>query len=230
MIDIHAHILPGVDDGPRNWDVTLEMCRQSIADGVTHIVATPHANCEYAYHRESDLRLLDELRSKVPDLQFSMGCEIQLSTENVQNTLRNPNRYTINNSRYLLVEFNNITPAIRMQDPIHILLQAGFVPIVTHPERNSVIVRKPDLVKWMVNAGCLVQVTSSALTGLWGTEAKRMGLALIKEGVADILATDAHNAKGRPPILSSGVKVAAGVIGWAAAMKLVWDNVIPLVA
>jgi len=229
MIDIHSHILPCVDDGSQSWEVTLEMCRQSIADGVTHIVATPHANCKYVYHRESDLVLLAELRSKVPDLQFSMGCEIQLSTLSVQDALQNPDRYTFNNSRYLLVEFNSITPAIRMQDPIHLLLNAGFLPIVTHPERNAVMVRKPDLVKWMVKVGCLVQVTSSALTGFWGREAKRMASALVKEGLASILATDAHNAKARSPILSAGVKVASGLIGEAEAMKLVWDNVQPLV-
>lgn len=229
MIDIHSHILPSVDDGSQSWKVTLEMCRQSIADGGTHIVATPHANYEYAYDRESDLRMLNELRKKVPTLQFSLGCELQLSTENVQNALQNPNRYTINNSRYLLVEFNNITPAIRMQDPIQTLLQAGFVPIVTHPERNSVLVRKLDLVRWMVNAGCLVQVTSSSLTGFWGAEAKRVGSALVKEGLASILATDAHGVKSRPPILSAGVKIASRLIGEAAAMKLVWDNVEPLV-
>jgi protein-tyrosine phosphatase len=224
MIDIHSHILPGLDDGAKNWAATLKMCRQSQADGVTHIVATPHANFEYAYSRESHLRLLDELRARVPGMQFSLGCDFHLSTENVRDALRNPNRYTINSSRYVLVELSNVSPAFSILDHIFPMLQAGFVPIVTHPERNAVIVKNLSLVEKMVCAGCLVQVTANSLTGYWGSTAKLVGMRLIKEGLAHLLASDTHDTKRRTPILSAGLKAAARVVGETEARKLVWEN------
>jgi protein-tyrosine phosphatase len=81
MIDIHCHLLPGVDDGAQSWDITLEMCRLAEEDGVTHIVATPHSNFEYHYDREFHSILLEELRSRVPTLSFSLGCDFHLSYE-----------------------------------------------------------------------------------------------------------------------------------------------------
>src|SRR6266508_1714362 len=83
MIDIHCHILPGIDDGARNWEITLEMCRLARQDGITHIVATPHANYDYKYDREAHLALLDELRARMPELRFSLGCDLHLSYENI---------------------------------------------------------------------------------------------------------------------------------------------------
>jgi protein-tyrosine phosphatase len=229
MVDIHTHILPGVDDGAKDWRVTLEMCQQALVVGVTHIVATPHANFRYRYSRESHLHLLDELRVKAPALQFSLGCELQLSGQNVEEFVRNPGRYTINDSPYVLVEFVDISPALRMLDPIVALLGAGVVPIVAHPERNATLLNHMEVVETLVAMGCLVQVTASSLTGYWGGRAKQMALRLIKNGLAHFLASDAHNATTRAVGVSAGLWAAARVIGEAEAMKLVWDNPMKLV-
>jgi protein-tyrosine phosphatase len=224
MIDIHCHILPGIDDGSRSWDVTTEMCEQAINDGVEHIVATPHANFRYSYDRAQHSALLDELRSRVPSLQFSIGCDFHLSSENIEDALLNPNRYTVGDSRYLLVEYSEYITRHSAEDPIRRLVAAGFIPIVTHPERNPMLVQHPDVVEALVAAGALVQVTANSLTGFWGTTSRKVGLDLLRRKLVHFIASDAHDTRRRTTVLSAALKVAAGVIGNAEAKKLVSDN------
>src|SRR5439155_1078357 len=115
MVDIHCHILPGVDDGARDWETSLAMCRMAARDGIRHIVATPHANDEFAYDRNRLAALLAELRTRVaadPELSgtpltFSLGCDFHLSFENFRDALNQPDRYCIEGTRYLLVEFSD---------------------------------------------------------------------------------------------------------------------------
>ena len=117
MIDIHCHILPDVDDGPKSWDVSLEMCRMAAADGITHIVATPHSNDRYTYDREAHTATLDRLRALnlgIPEL--SLGCDFHLSYDNLQDVLATPERYTINGSRYLLVELSDYGIPMQIAD------------------------------------------------------------------------------------------------------------------
>lgn len=224
MIDIHSHILPGVDDGSANWHVTLEMCRLYLADGCRHVIATSHCNFYYPYSRERHFTLVEELQKKVPEIQFSIGCELQLTTDNIQLAVNNPRRYVLNNSDYILVEFSEVTPALRMLDQVLPLLHVGLVPIIAHPERNAVLLKRPEIVRRLVAAGCLMQMTANSLTGYWGSAPMRMGLQLLKEGLVHFLATDAHDAKGRAPLLSSALKAAARVVGKKGATKLVLDN------
>src|SRR5262249_20936138 len=107
MVDIHCHLLPNVDDGPRSWDICLQMCEMAQADGIEHIVATPHANDEFRYDREALSRMLKELSQRVSGkLQLSLGCDFHLSYENLVEVLRNPSRYTISGTNYLLVELS----------------------------------------------------------------------------------------------------------------------------
>jgi protein-tyrosine phosphatase len=224
MIDIHCHILPGVDDGSRSWDVTREMCEQALNDGVEHIVATPHANFRYAYDRAKHGALLDELCSRVPSLQFSIGCDFHLSSENIEDALLNPNRYTVGDSRYLLVEYSEYITRHAAEDPIRRLTAAGFIPIITHPERNPMLVRHPEIVEALTSIGALVQVTANSLTGFWGARSRKMGLDLLKRGLVHFIASDAHDTRHRTTMLSAAVKVAASLIGDTAATRLVVDN------
>ena len=108
MVDIHSHILPEVDDGPKSWDVCVAMCRAAAADGITHMVAAPHANDRYHYDRPYLEGLLKHLQKLVGDIpKISLGCDFHLSYDNVQDALANPKRYVIDDTRYLLVEFSN---------------------------------------------------------------------------------------------------------------------------
>jgi protein-tyrosine phosphatase len=225
VIDIHSHILPGLDDGSKSWDMTIEMCRIAIADGITHIVATPHANDEFIYQRENVREKVAELDSRLSgELAFSIGCDFHLSYDNVEDALVNPQRYTIAGKQYLLVELSDYAIPPQIKDIFFRLLTAGLVPIITHPERNRILQRTPAPVLDWVQAGCLVQVTASAVTGFWGEQAQAIALWLIKHGAVHVLATDAHDAVHRPPVLSAARDLIARQFGAELAQALVLDN------
>lgn len=223
MVDIHCHLLPGVDDGAESWDVTLEMCRMAQQDGVTHIVVTPHANYEYRYDRVLHQAVLDELRARVPGLSFSMGCEFHLSYENVEDAMTHPERYTMNDTRYLLVELSEYS-AFNVAQTLHQLQTTGLVPIIAHPERNQMIRGKPDLLTEFADVGCLFQITANSLTGSWGKATQKICESLLKKNLVHFIASDAHGVKSRPPILSAALNAAAKIIGVSDAEKLVVGN------
>jgi protein-tyrosine phosphatase len=223
MIDIHCHLLPAVDDGSKSWDVTLEMCRIAAEDGVTHIVATPHANYEYPYDRALHLALLEELRSRAPELEFSLGCDFHLSYENIQDAIAHPERYTIGATRYLLVELSDYS-TFNVAQTLFQLQNAGLVPIVTHPERNQVILGEPELLNRFSGVGCLFQITANSLTGFWGRTSQRMCEEMLKRNMVHFIASDAHGAGGRSPVLSLARDAAARLIGADVAQRLVHGN------
>ncbi|HYL95918.1 MAG TPA: CpsB/CapC family capsule biosynthesis tyrosine phosphatase, partial [Terriglobales bacterium] len=140
MVDIHCHIIPEVDDGAPSWDVALEMCEMAAHDGIEHIVATPHADFQYAYNREelaARLERLQQLSGGSPRL--TLGCDFHLSYENIQDALAHPTRYVIEGTRYLLVEFSNYSIPQQITDSFLKLGDCGVTPIITHPERNPIL-------------------------------------------------------------------------------------------
>ncbi len=225
MVDIHCHILPGVDDGAKDWEPAAEMCRIAAADGITHIAATPHANDEYAYDR-------DALRSKLAKLQslagewpiLTLGCDFHFSYENVSAALADASRFTLGNSQYLLIEFSDFALSLPMRDALIRLRNQEVMPIVTHPERNLLMQRSPDLILKLLELGCLVQVTASSLTGRWGASAQRSAVWLLEHEAVHVLASDAHDPVRRPPVLSGGREAAAKICGQDVARALVDDN------
>jgi len=231
MIDIHSHILPGIDDGSKSWDMTLEMCRLAIRDGITHIVATPHADNSYAYSRDRVREVIAELDAKIgAQLAFSIGCDFHLSYENIEDAITHPNRYTIASKQYLLVELSDYGIPPQMSDSLFKLQSVGMVPIITHPERNAILQRRPEPVLEWVDAGCLVQVTASAVTGYWGPIARRLAIWLLDHDAVHVLATDAHDDKNRPPILSEARDGVSKRFDADVARALVVDNPAAIVA
>ena len=225
MIDIHSHILPGLDDGSKSWDMTLEMCRLAIKDGITHIVATPHANDRYSYSRDRVRETIGELSAKIGDqLSFGIGCDFHLSFENIEDAIAHPRRYTIASGKYLLVELSDFGIPPQVDDGLLKLNAAGMIAIITHPERNAILQRRPERVLEWVNAGCLVQVTASAVSGYWGAIARRVALWLLEHRAVHVLATDAHDDKNRVPILSKARDAVAKRFDADFARSLVHDN------
>jgi protein-tyrosine phosphatase len=223
MIDIHCHLLPAVDDGAKSWEMTLEMCRLAEQDGVTHIVATPHANYVYAYDRATHLALLDELRSRVPGLSFSLGCDFHLSFENIEDAMQHPERYVIGDTRYLLVELSEYS-AFNVAHTLWELQSAGMLPILTHPERNPLILSNPKLLHEYAEVGCLFQITANSLTGSWGKPPQKMCEEMLRNKMVHFIASDAHGVKSRTPVLSAARDAASRIIGSAAAQRLVDAN------
>jgi protein-tyrosine phosphatase len=225
MIDIHCHILAEVDDGPKSWEMSEAMCRMAAADGIGHIVATPHANHRYAYDREDLSQLVEYLQRRVGDMpRLSLGCDFHLSYENLQDAMLHPERYVIGNGRYMLVELSNFSIPVQIAESLQKLMAIGVTPVITHPERNPILQRTPQqILKW-VELGCAIQVTASALTGAWGDIAWKTAQWLLKREAVHVLATDAHDTKRRPPVLSEARAAVAERYGDDVARALVDEN------
>lgn len=222
MVDIHCHIMPGVDDGSRSWEMTREMCRIAAEDGIRHIVATPHCNDEYFYDRERYEGLKGQLEEAADGrIEFSIGCDFHFSYENITDAIENPQRYSINDTRYLLIEFSDYGIPPNIADLLFQLTSRGMVPIVTHPERNPLLVRRPEKVLEMVDAGALVQVTANSITGFWGDKARSVSEWLLAQGAVHVIASDAHDPKHRRPVLSEARNTVARMLGEQAAEDLV---------
>lgn len=225
MIDIHCHILAEVDDGPKSWDIAEEMCRMAVADGIEQIVATPHANERFHYDREYLTGALEYLRNRIGSApRLSLGCDFHLSYENLQDALVRPEHYTIEGSRYLLVELSNFSVPVQIDEYFTRLVAKGITPVITHPERNPILQRTPQRVLQWVELGCAVQVTASALTGAWGEGVWRTAKWLFEREAVHVLASDAHDAKHRAPLLSAAREAAEDLCSAAIAKALVDDN------
>jgi len=225
VVDIHCHILPEVDDGPKSWDVAEAMCRIAATDGIEHMVATPHSNDRYFYDREYLSGLLVELQRRIGDRpKLSLGCDFHLSLENMQAALDKPGRFRIGNTRYLLVEFSNFSIPPQVDEWFAAMAQAGTVPIITHPERNPILQGGPERVLEWIELGCTVQITASVFTGSWGARARQIADWLIKENAVHFLATDCHDLERRPPVLSQARKAIANLLGESRAAVLVEAN------
>jgi len=223
MIDIHCHILPGMDsDGPRDQAEALEMGTIAAADGIRLIVATPHANADLP-SRERIGKEVAELNAafKAAGLPIEVvrGAEvgINLSVDILKN-------YTINDSGYVLLEFPHTHFPQTAREKVFMALVAGLRPIVAHAERNGSVLRNPSMLRELVAAGALVQVTAGSLTGAFGEEVMDCARYLLKKELVHFLASDAHSAGRRNPVISAGAEVAAKLVGAAAARRLVEAN------
>jgi protein-tyrosine phosphatase len=225
MVDIHCHIIPEVDDGASSWDVAVEMCEMAVADGIEHIVATPHADFQFSYNREhlaARLERLQQLTGGKP--RFSLGCDFHLSYDNLEDAFAHPQRYTIGDTGYLLVEFSDYSIPHQISGALLRLLEMNITPVTTHPERNQLLQRDLKRVFGWIDDGCLVQITANSLTGFWGEQARRSARALLDQQAVHVVATDAHDSRHRVPILSAARNVVAQWYGQELARALVDVN------
>ncbi|MGE5568787.1 MAG: tyrosine-protein phosphatase [Rhodospirillales bacterium] len=225
MIDIHSHVLPGLDDGSPGIEESLRMVEVAAAAGTTDLVATPHANLRYRFDPSVVTRKLDELQAAAPPtIRLHYGCDLHLTPDNVQDALANPERYTINHRRYLLVEFPDLLIPKTSAEIFSCMLAAGIVPVITHPERNFLLHRRLDEVAGWVAQGCLVQVTAQSFLGRFGSEVRAACRALMERGLVHFVASDAHDSKDRPPRLDLARRHVERKYGAAAAERLFVSN------
>ncbi|MEO8127698.1 MAG: CpsB/CapC family capsule biosynthesis tyrosine phosphatase [Bryobacteraceae bacterium] len=225
MIDIHSHVLCGLDDGARSLDESVAMIRMAADAGTTDIVASPHANQEYAFDPWTVERKICELQAMVGNFpRIYFGCDFHLTAENLDDALRSPEKYSINHRGYLLVEFSDFHIPRTTGEIFERLVHAGMRPIVTHPERNPLLQnRLEDLEAW-VSQGALVQVTAQSLLGRFGRSAKASALELMECGLVHFLASDAHDLKHRTTALSEPRRYVEKTFGAETASLVFEEN------
>ncbi|MGH9534503.1 MAG: tyrosine-protein phosphatase [Terriglobales bacterium] len=230
-VDIHCHILPGLDDGAASMQDSVDMARMAQADGTSDIVATPHANFQFSYDPPKIAALRVELQAAIgPAPQILVGCDFHLSYENVRDALDQPRKYAINGTQYQLVEFAESFNIEAMEAVLSQLLQAGMIPVLTHPERNPVFQQHGQLANRYVELGCVVQITSGSLLGEFGKLALRASTDLLDRDLAHVIASDAHSTKWRTPCLSAAAAAAEERRTAAIAKALVADNPAAIIA
>lgn len=235
MIDIHAHILPGLDDGAQTWEEALTMARMAVADGIRTMVASPHlyqnrvVDNEKINNKETILVIVNQFKQKLMDegidLEIVPGCDTPLCFELLR-LMDDGLLLTINDlNRYLLLELPDTSFPPATEQVCFRLQSKGITPIITHPERNFIIQEMPDKIGRLLDMGCLVQVTSSSLLGVFGRRVAKFTRQMLKKGYVHMVATDAHDTRRRPPVLSTAVEALSGLVGKDQARAMV--TVIP---
>ena len=237
MIDLHSHILHGLDDGAGSLEESLRMCEMSYRDGIRTIVATPHTlNGVYQNNRSTILAKVRELRTALEESPFLLnkrqnetafvilpGADVHLSQETLPQLDQGKVTTLGDGGKSLLIEF----PTERIPDGAeHILLQLiekGIIPVITHPERNLDVLQRPQRYRQMIMMGCFGQVTAISLTGGFGREVRQFSENLLKHRLIHVIASDAHSTDGRAPVLTSGVEAAGKIVGKEEAWRMVTD-------
>lgn len=235
LFDIHCHILPGVDDGSKNMDMTLDMLRIAYEEGTRNIILTPHYMLEKNKYKYDELdRRFNELKEAVYEsgefdgLNLYLGNEI-LYEEGVVTRLREGDIHTMNGTKYILVEYNIRTPWKEILHSVDEMTQARFWPIIAHVERYHAVEGKLDRIEELMDRGCLLQMNISSVDGGFLNENTRWCRKLVKKGYISLFGTDAHNTDSRAPytqdfipwiVKKCGVEDAEWMLNGAAEMVI----------
>jgi protein-tyrosine phosphatase len=229
MIDLHCHMLPGIDDGPPDLATALEMARIAVSDGITLTACTPHIYPGLYNNDANGIRAaVDSFRHQLSTagipLDITTGADIQLVPE-LLDGLRAGRFPTLHGSRYFLFEPPHHVVPPRFLDTLYDVLAAGYVPIITHPERLTWL--DDQHYDWFVEAACegaWIQVTAGAVTGRFRKQPQYWAQRFLRDGLVHLLATDAHRHDHRPPLLAEGRDAAARWVGPAEAERLVTER------
>lgn len=224
MIDLHAHILPELDDGSQGLVESLEMARLAVESGVTAMVATPHCADDRRQEVHSAFLLLQEaLKEMHIPLRLYPGMEIY-GTQDTARLLKEGKLFTLNGSRYPLIEFDFQSDGEEETWILRNVIRAGFRPVVAHPERYRYVQEDPELINRWQRMGCLFQVNRGSLLGRFGRGAYGMAMELVDRGFATVVASDAHSPRIRTPWMKDVQSMLSEEISPAAAQYLLMRN------
>lgn len=203
LFDIHCHILPGVDDGSKNVEMSMDMLQIAYEEGTRQIVLTPHYMIGRNRYKHEELDrifedLKDRVKDKYPDLELYLGNEI-LYEDGVVDLLKSGDIHTMNGTRYVLVEFNVRTPFRQIRNAIEELNAARYWPIIAHVERYECLVKNEERLEELLQMQAHLQINISSIEGGFLNENKRWCRKMLKSGYITFLATDAHNVDSRGP-------------------------------
>ena len=207
MIDLHCHILPGLDDGPESFDESLAMARMAAADGTTTIVATPHVDERHCYpepQRIRDLagRLNELIGAEGLGLRVLPGAEVRAAPELVERLAAGDVMTVADRGKYVLVELPTAGQAVFAGELFFRMQVAGYVPIIAHAERVDWFRREPRVLKNFRDRGVRVQVNAESISGKAGRGCRNIAIGMVKSGMADVMGSDGHNVGGRKPLLT----------------------------
>jgi protein-tyrosine phosphatase len=229
LIDLHCHILPGIDDGPATQDDSLAMAKRAFEDGIHTIVATPHAlNGIYLNPAKKIISRVKALQKILSNnhiqIELCAASDVHLCPHMLE-LVDSGDALTINNAKkYILLELPSQAIPKGVRDEIFKLKLNGITPIITHPERNAIIQHDLDILYALVSMGALSQITAMSLTGDFGLFVKRAAETMLQKRLVHIIASDAHSIDNRPPLLSRAVEHAAEILGnYEEAMRMVTE-------
>jgi protein-tyrosine phosphatase len=228
MIDLHCHMLPGIDDGAPDETVSLDMARIAVADGIETTACTPHIYPGLYENNASGITarvkaLQRRLQEEGIALRLTVGADAHLTPE-LLGRLKAGTAPTLAGGRYFLLEPPHTVAPPRFSEAMFDFIAAGYVPVLTHPERLSWIKQHYAAFVALVDSGVWMQVTAGSLTGRFGKAARYFGEKMLNEGLVSILATDAHSAGHRSPLLAEGRRAAERFVGAEEARRLVVDR------
>ena len=231
MIDIHSHILPGIDDGAKDLNESLALLTIAQNDGITHMVATPHIHI--GRFNNSASQLYSELANLKAQalvnnigIKLAVAAEVRLDVELMSLVLGNklPFIGTLNSVNYLLLELPHSHVPQGYDKFINWLAKQNIKVIIPHPERNRDIQANPFYIERLKQLGCEFQLTASSIEGAWGETAKNISIGMLKKGLVTYIASDAHSVKRRPPILSKAKQIVSELIGQNDGHDLFFTN------
>jgi protein-tyrosine phosphatase len=225
VIDLHCHILPGLDDGATDSSVSLAMARALADQGVTDVACTPHILPGLYHNSGPAIRVaVQELQALIDQegipLRLATGADVHMTPDFVAG-LRSGALLTLADSRYVLVEPPHHTAPPQLEEFFFNLMVAGYVPVLTHPERLSWVPSRYEIIKKLVRAGVWMQITAGSVAGAFGRNALYWSQRMLDDGCVHVIASDAHDAERRPPDLASAYEFVARRVGAEEARRLV---------
>jgi len=228
LVDIHCHLLPGLDDGAASWSEALAMAQLAVADGITTIVATPHQLGTYARNtggaiRAAAARMQQLLDEREIALRVLPGADVRIEPDLIAKVQAGEVLTLADQHRHVLLELPHevYLPLDRL---LADLCAAGLVGILSHPERNRGVLGRPEVVRPLVERGLLLQVTAESLCGMFGPKVQGLAEWLVKQGLVHFIASDAHGTKARTPALRPAFERAAQLAGHETAVELCCRN------
>jgi protein-tyrosine phosphatase len=231
MIDLHCHLLPGLDDGPEDLQTSLKMARLAVSNGITHVICTPHIHPgrydnSAAVIGRACTAFTEALQHHQIKLKINFAAEVRFGSELMTGVKDGsiPFLGDWEGRKAMLLELPHGEVPFGAERMTQWLLGQGVMPIIAHPERNKGIMQQPARLRPFLQQGCLLQITAGSIAGLFGDQARRLSHHLLKERVVSVIASDAHNLRHRPPDLKRGLSIASKILGEREAKHLVLDT------
>ena len=202
MVDLHCHLLPGIDDGSKSMAISLRLAKEATENGVTHALLTPHhMNGRYVNHKQDVIRRTQEFKEQLAanniPLTVFPGQEVRINGQLLEALDKDDILFADTGNRYLMLEFPDDDVPYYTNQMIFDLQQREITPVIVHPERNTKIMAQPDLLYQLLEKGCLSQITASSYVGTFGKKVENFSRQLIEVGQGYIFASDAHDLPGR---------------------------------